>query len=70
MMPSWMEKQSWKYSMDFEILTVRNKLVVYKYRKHSDIVFEIRSIFVSLGETVRTMKIPLDIRISGCKQHS
>ena len=36
--------------MDFEILTVRNKLVVYKYRKQSDIVFEIKSIFVSLGE--------------------
>lgn len=56
--------------MDFEILTVRNKLVVYKYRKHSDIVFETKSIFMSLGEIVRTMKTPLDIRISDCKQHT
>ena len=65
-----MEKQSWKYTMDFEILTVRNKLVVYKYRKHSDIVFETKSIFMRLGEIVRTMKTPLDIRISDCKQHT
>lgn len=49
-----MVKQSWKHTVGFEMLTVRDKLVVYKYREHSDTVFEIRSVFVSLGGIVIT----------------